>query len=191
MRWAAGALVVPGLLVSGLLAGCGVAEQDRAEPLRRADLRSELYAEPGTPAGVPSTSAVVYLVEEARLVRQTQPAAGRGTREALQALLDVRDGPGPRRSAVPAGTALRQVSVDGDLVTVDLSDPFDDVRGADQLLAVAQVVWTATESRGVRRVLLLVEGSPVDVPVEDGAVSSGPARREDYRSVGPFDAPGG
>jgi hypothetical protein len=62
-------------------------------------------------------------------------------------------------SAVPARTALRSVTVEGDLATVDLSRDFAGGRNADSLSArVAQLVLTATSVRGVQRVRVLVEG---------------------------------
>lgn len=172
-------------LTAACATGCGVPGQDGVERVPAADLPAELVGSPGASAQAHAARVVVYLVDGDRLVPQEEPAGRRDVAQALRALLEEGDPGGPRRSAVPAGTSVRRLQVRGDVLTVDLSAPFGELRGRDQVLAVAQVVWTATEFPPVRRVQLLVEGTPVDVPLGDGAVSRGPARREDYRTVGP------
>jgi spore germination protein GerM len=171
------------------LCGCGVQAQDGPERLPPELLPPELRrsAEP-TASSLSSpvaTTVPVYLVEDGRLVRQEQPAQGRTVEQALVRLMTAADAQGRRRSAVPPGTVVQRLDVRGQVLVVELSAPFAQVRGRDQVLAVAQVVWTATEFPAVRRVDVRVEGRRIDLPVERGAVSAGPASREDYRSVGP------
>ena len=176
-----------------LLAACGVRSQDAPEQLPPDVLPSELRASAAPPAGQPaepspgmsSTTVPVYLVEGSRLVRVDRPARRRSLEDALTALLTAGEARGSQRSAVPAGTVVERLARRGDLLSVELSLHFGQVRGRDQVLAVAQVVWTATEFPPVRQVDLLVGGRRLELPVEEGEVSSGPARRDDYRSVGP------
>lgn len=179
--------VVTGALVVACLTACGVTPQDEAQVVPAAELPPELAESPGSAARPAGARVAVYLVEGERLVRQQAPAARRDVAQAVLSLLSSQDPPGPRRSAVPAGTSVMRLQAEGDVLTVDLSEHFAQARGQDQVLAVAQLVWTATEFPAVRRVTLLVDGIELDVPGTAGAVSSGPARRDHYRSVGPVD----
>jgi hypothetical protein len=172
-----------------VLSACGVQAQDGPERLPAELLPPELRQSAGpmaAPSATPVTRSVpVYLVEGGRLVRQERPAEGRTLEQALAVLTTAAQAQGSRRSAVPPGTVVERLDVRGEVLVVDVSAHFAQVRGRDQVLAVAQVVWTATEFPPVRRVDLRVDGRSIDLPVEQGAVSAGPASREDYRSVGP------
>lgn len=172
-----------------LLTACGVRAQDGPEQLPPEVLPSELRPSAAASAAAPTrpttTAVPVYLVEDGRLVRVDRPARRRTVQDALAALLAVGEATGSQRSAVPPGTVVERLSRRGDRLSVELSVHFGEVRGHDQLLAVAQVVWTATEFPPVRQVDLLVEGRRIELPVEQGEVSAGPARRSDYRAVGP------
>lgn len=172
-----------------VLTSCGVRAQDGPEPLPPDVLPSELrQSSPSSAAPTPTATTVpVYLVEGSRLVREERPARSRTVEQALAALLTAGNTQGSRRSAVPPGTVVEGLDRRGELLSVDLSASFAQVRGRDQLLAVAQLVWTATEFPPVRQVDVLVDGRRIQLPVEQGEVSSGPARRDDYRSVRPAD----
>lgn len=171
------------LVLAAVLCGCGVQPQDDAEQVPAEQLPTELRAGPS--ADGTSTEVDVYLVEQGRLVRHAQPAAGDDPVSALRSLLAAPAPQATRRTAVPAGTRVVSVSVDGDLAAVALSGEFGDVRGRDQLLAVAQVVWTLTESGELRRVQLSVAGRELPLPVDSGAAVDGPVTRAQYASVGP------
>ena len=172
-----------------VLSACGVQAQDTAERLPPEVLPQELRqsAEPAAaPSAAPaSTTVPVYLIDGGRLVRREQPAAARTVEQALALLTTAPQEQGARRSAVPPGTVVERLDVRGDVLVVHLSARFAQVRGRDQVLAVAQVVWTATEFPPVRQVELRVDGRSLDPPGEQGAVSAGPVSREDYASVGP------
>ena len=172
-----------------VLSACGVRSQGGPERLPAEVLPSELRpsaaASPGPSAGPGSTSVPVYLVEDGRLVRQDQPARRRAVQDALDALLTAGAAQGSRWSAVPPGTVVVRSTLRGGRLSLELSPQFAEVRGPDQLLAVAQVVWTATEFPPVRQVDVLVHGRRIELPVEQGEVSSGPAKRTDYWSVRP------
>jgi spore germination protein GerM len=175
-----------------LLAACGVRSQDAPEQLPPDVLPSELQASAGPPTEQPtepspatSTTVRVYLVEGGRLVPVDRPARQQSLEDALSALLTAGEARGSQRSAVPPGTVVERLERRGDLLSVELSVQFGQVRGRDQVLAVAQVVWTATEFPPVQQVDLLVGGRRIELPVQQGEVSAGPAGRDDYRSVGP------
>ena len=173
-------------LAALLVGGCGVSPEDDAQVVPASEVPAELAASAGTTSRPLAARVVVYLVAGERLVAQERPAARRDVAQSLLALVTAPDESAARRSAVPAGTSILRLQAEGDVLSVDLSDEFAQVRGRDQVLAVAQLVWTATEYPSVRRLRLLVEGSELDVPVRSGAVSSGPVGRDDYRPVAPL-----
>ena len=188
MRARPAAVLAVVLLAFAVLSACGVRSQDGPEGLPPEVLPSELRpSEASTaPDATPTPTTVpVYLVEDGRLVRLEQPARRRAVQDALTALLSAGEAQGSRRSAVPPGTVVERLTVRGERLSLELSAQFAEVRGRDQLLAVAQVVWTATEFPPVREVDVLVDGRPIELPIEQGEVSAGPAQRADYWSVRP------
>jgi len=65
-------------------------------------------------------------------------------------------------SGWPAAASLREVSIDGDVVTVDLGGAATNSVGAEAAQqAVQQLVWTATAASGKSGVRLLLDGKPV------------------------------
>lgn len=180
MRPSAGALRV--VLLALLLTGCGVRAQDAPEAVP--DVQRPSFAT-GVEVVEEPAEAVVYLVDGGTLVRRRLPAASSGPEDALRALLTLA-GPVERlRSAVPAGTRLRSVGRDGDLVRIELDDRFVEVRGSDQLLAAAQIVFTATEQPPARRVQITVGGQPVALPTQDGTSAGDPVTRDAYSTLSP------
>lgn len=90
------------------------------------------------------------------------------------------------RSAIPAGTRVLASSVDGQgTLTLDLSTEFLANAGDVLLDAVAQVVFTASESTGVRRVRLLVEGEAQDWPTSTGSSMREPLSIYDFLDRAP------
>lgn len=87
---------------------------------------------------------------------------------------------GGLRSAIPTGTSLRGATLDGGVATIDLSDGFTSVVGPEQVLAIAQIVYTATSLPEVLEVRLAIEGHPIDAARGDGSLASGPVSRADY-----------
>lgn len=85
------------------------------------------------------------------------------------------------RTAVPAGTALINASLDTQgTLTVDLSADFLSSAGDVLLDAVAQIVFTATRAENVRRVRLLIEGEPQDWPTSSGTTTRDPLSIYDF-----------
>jgi germination protein M len=122
----------------------------------------------GARAAATPTRVTVYFVRQGHLapVRRVLPYTLGVTRAALQALLA---GPTAAErklgyfSSIPAGTTLRDVSIAGSLVTVDLTGTFASGGGSFSMLnRVAQVVFTATQFRSdADRVRFLLDGVPV------------------------------
>jgi spore germination protein GerM len=181
--------VLPLLL---LLAACG---RPGVTLLPEQDLPEDIY---GSPVPSPTTTVdlpekgVVYLVREGRLVRQRLTLPGEGVAESLPAalLLALFTGPPDDRrvhSAIPPGTLLNEVSVEGSLATVDVSGAFEQGAPEDvQALRVAQVVYTLTEPQtGISQVEIYINGEPKLVPGGGGQSLGRPLNRSDYTRFAP------
>lgn len=186
-RLAALAVVVA---AAALATGCGV----QADPSPRAIPRDEvpfglLTASPSEDTGSRPASRAhqVFFVHDTRLEGVSRALALTSVTDLIGALLagpsssDVAAG---LRTAVPAGTALRGATRDGSTVTLDLSDALLQVRGQEQTLAIAQIVFTSTAAPGVRFVRLRLDGQPLQVPRGDGTLSD-TVSRGDYRVLAP------
>lgn len=173
-----------GLFLTLVVTGCGVGPQDRPEPVTTA---ARTPTGTGTDSRPTGTQLTVYFVRGAVLAPVERPTGAATTAAALEQLVS-----GPTRSEAATGirTALppEVVGVDDDLpeglTTVSVTRGFTGLAGGDQLLAVAQVVWTLTELPRVTEVRFVVEDRPVEVPA-DGGLTDQPVDRDDYRSVAP------
>ena len=184
------------LLVLALLAaGCGDDGGGDAEPdpttTTTPTTTTSVTTAPTPPSSVPATdvSAVVFFSRDGtvatagRAVEPPAVAAG-----ALEALLEGPDdfeaGLG-MTSAIPLGTQLLGVTIEGGLATVDVSGAFLADLGDDTALRVAQVVFTATQFPTVDRVTLQIESvSAPTVGLE--AVPVIAVDRSDFEEQTPF-----
>ena len=73
----------------------------------------------------------------------------------------------------------------GGVATVDFTANPVQVVGPDQTLAIAQVVFTATQQAGVTGVLFQIGGKPIEVPTASGAQVPGPVDRTSYLPQAP------
>jgi hypothetical protein len=123
-----------------------------------------------SPAG-PSAAASgeetvrVYFTRGEQLATVARPADGAPALDAaLRALVagpTVEERRRGFRSSIPAGTSLRGTSIEGDAVLVDLSSEFA-VGPRESLQArLVQVVFTATQFRGLTKVRIAVDGVPL------------------------------
>ena len=183
-------LVLFTALLVALLSSCGVRAQDAAEA---APTGAPPAAELGRPDQSSGPQLTVFFVRSAdlapvdRRVSASSPAA---------ALAQVVDGPtrseaadGIRTALAPEVVGVEAVGPDG-TATVAVSRGFAGITGGNQLLAVAQIVWTLTALPTVEDVQFTVEGIPVEVPTDAG-LSSGPVDRGDFRSVAPAEPTAG
>ena len=72
------------------------------------------------------------------------------------------------------------VTVVAGIATVDFATNPVQVVGPDQTLAIAQVVYTATQQSGVTGVLFQIAGKPIEVPTSSGVQVPGPVDRSSY-----------
>jgi hypothetical protein len=171
-------------LVAALgLTGCGLGAQSAPEPISIPRPTTPASGATGDAAG---TGLRVWFVRGSRLEAAERTADRPGIDTALEALAA-----GPTRNEVVDGlrTALSPQSLTPDgpvpidaVVTIGVSREFTEVAGGNQLLATAQVVFTVTEVAGVEAVRITADGSPVEVPTDDGLTDE-PVSRDDYASV--------
>jgi spore germination protein GerM len=169
-----------------LAAGCGVDSQDSADLVPAEQLPAPLRAAtPSSASRLPSSVSVYLVGRGGRLVATTVDAAQSTPRTAMDALLAISGPQGGLRNAVPPGTRLRSAELRNGVLSIDVSEELGLVRGPDQVLALAQIVWTVTEFPEAERVRIGVGGRYVAVPTDSGRTTTDPVGRESYRSVGP------
>lgn len=172
------------VFVALALAACGIPVEGEPEVV---DVELGVPVESDTPAPGELAAVSIYLVRNENLVHVTRdlpsPSSltsifgsllGRVTDEEREANL---------RTAIPPGTETISLTEDGSVLRIDLNSEFAAVGGEEEILAVAQIVLTATSVEGVDLVAFQLEGVPTDVPVADGALSVDPVGAEDYAAL--------
>jgi spore germination protein GerM len=191
------------VVILGATAGCGIPTTGTPTAIAKADVPFHLL-DPVTPTtaapvvrpdlAVPET---IYLVApDQHLIAVTRDILTRDIQipptlsEILGALLE---GPTEAESVfglqsfLTGSTTQVKATVSGGIATVDFSstDPVQ-VVGPDQSLAIAQVVFTATQQTGVTGVRFEIDGKPIDVPTAAGVQVPGPVDRASYQTQAPL-----
>jgi len=170
---------------------CGVPTSSRPERIAPAVVPYGLLARshqlPATPSAGPTTT--VYLVDGERLVPARRRVTGLNVpAESLRALLG---GPNSQESLggfvsdIPSQTRLISLDLNGAIASVDLSDDFGGAGGSQQVLAVAQIVYTLTASKYIDAVAFSLAGKRIEVPDGSGSLSTSPRSRADYKKEAP------
>jgi len=144
-----------------------------------------------TVAPSPTTTLSLYFlrgeelgVAERRVPQTTKPATA--ALEALCAGPSASESAAGLTSAVPSGTRLLGLSIDGTTARVDLSAQFATGGGSLSMQArVAQIVYTLTQFRTIRTVAFMLEGSALDALGGEGLMLGEGQRRSDWRSFEP------
>lgn len=170
-----------------VLLGCGLSSQSQPVPLPV----QQTPASSSVPTRENGYSVTVYFVQFGRLAPVSRSAPDTSPETALRLLVE-----GP--DAVEAATGLETALVPQRLssvvagrgpLTVEAGPEFTSIAGDNQLLAVAQLVWTVTGPAPRALVRITVEGKPIEVPTDDG-LSRLPVGRDDYRDVAPTERSG-
>lgn len=185
-RWTLGVAVA----VSTVVTGCGVPSDiapvalDTVEPSH-----SRSSHEDNLSPRAASAKVTIFMVHKQHLVAvRRQSDQGSGPQAALRALFDGasrEDETEGRRSVVPAADTLLHATVVRGVLTIDVPDGFDRLSATQQVVAMAQLVYTATVSPGVVGVRLVKHDEPVDVPTGSGTLVSRPVARSDYPELAP------
>ncbi|HVR31468.1 MAG TPA: Gmad2 immunoglobulin-like domain-containing protein [Acidimicrobiia bacterium] len=89
-------------------------------------------------------------------------------------------------TAIPEGSSVDSLALDGTTAVVDLSDEFASGGGSFSVLArLAQLTFTLTRLDAVDDVLLVEGSDPVTVFSAEGVVLDGPMTREDFEDFVP------
>jgi spore germination protein GerM len=178
-----GALVVA-LVVVGLVSGCAIQSDasPRDIPVADRSLSADLPAEGGEAAG----STRVFLVHESddgprlrSVLRSVQP-----TPRAV--MLELLKGPNAHEdergitSALPRDLVLISARAGAGVMTVDVSAQLLDEPAPQLQLAIAQIVFTASELDGVREVRIRVDGTNRPWPDGQGELQTAPLTTYDY-----------
>ena len=173
-------LLVCGLL--GILLGaCGIPLQGEPEAI---DIQLRSVGTPAVTDTLGPADGTIYLVRGGGLVAvdrelSTDPAA-------LMALLfrgpTTAEEQGGLRSAIPQSSTVRTVEVTGRSAVVDVSRQFAEIGGEEEILAIAQIVLTLTV-KSADRVSIELEGTPVAIPLPDGALATAPVGFSDYAAL--------
>ncbi len=186
---ALGALALAGLA----LGACGIPTQQSASPISARQLQTRL---PVTrPTVNPCTKSactpvdVFFVGPDGRITpvgRVAPPHPKIGT--VIDALLG---GPTPPERAKGIFTALgagihllsSQQTAQKKTVSLDFSADFGILSGAQEVLGVAQVVYTVASIRPGFGVIFEIDGVHIEVPVETGALSTGPVHESQYDTL--------
>nr|WP_306442081.1 GerMN domain-containing protein [Nocardioides agariphilus] len=191
-------MVVGGFVAALLLTGCGL---PGGGAVRRVDEDTVPYrllesdATPPTASGdvdALGRAPVVYWLDGDRLVPEATTGSCSQRPEVLVEELVVALAGGPsdearasgRSSAIPSGTRLAVVGVEGGTVSVDIDD--GTAISAERLpAAIGQVALTLTSAPGIESVLVVSNGQSVQVPLPGGALTDRPVTGEDYAELLP------
>jgi hypothetical protein len=186
--WAALALAVA-------TAACGIPSGGAPTNIAKEDVPFHLL-NPAPSTSVPQPPAVgvtetIFLVvggEHLQPVTRDVPVPANLT-QILGALLA---GPTAAESAAGLQSFLTSAhtpvtaTVSNGVATVNFASNPVPVVGPDQTLAVAQVVFTATQQPGVAAVAFEIAGQPIGVPTASGVEASGPVNRTLYAPAAPL-----
>ncbi len=178
-----------------LTGGCGVPSGGGPTAIAKADVPFNLL---NPSSSVPTTTAppTVVAPEPIFLVAPTQTLVAVQRDIALpanltQILTALLGGPTAAESAAGyqsflTGTHVRvSATVTAGIATVDFTSNPVQVVGPDQTLAIAQVVFTATQQAGVTGVDFQIAGQPIEVPTASGVQVPGPVDRTAYAPQAP------
>ena len=159
-----------------VLAACAGASDDATPtpPPAPAPAPSE-PAEPADPDDTATHVVAVHVVRTAPTTFFIEPipvrvptsgdALSARITDAIEALLGLTEtGDADLSTSVPAGTTLHRVSIDGDVVTLDLSGAIAGSSGssAQELTFAQQLAHTARVDASIEAIVLLIDGQPVD-----------------------------
>lgn len=180
-----------GLILAGLLAGCGLPRTTSPQRVKPANIPYGLLnsAQPSPTSPIEGPRTTVFLVDGDHLLPVARHVVGSNIpAEALRVLLL---GPTPAESAhgltsdVPGETHLVSLDLSGSVANVDLNGSFGAAGGTQQVLAVAQIVYTLTASKYINGVVFSLSGHRIEVPNGTGSLSTAPRTRADYGRVAP------
>lgn len=172
-----------------MLSACGVPTDKSPRAISNDDLPRSLRTDMTATSTIPGDgthATTVFLIGHGKLIPSLAAVSANDLAAALATLeggpteAQRRDG---ERSALTGLDLIRDARVTGSTAIIDLDPSFADALAADQILALAQLVLTATAQTGVKQARITVKGEPIQVPRGDGSLTSSPLTAADYRSL--------
>jgi spore germination protein GerM len=187
------ATLVAGVVALVAAAGCSAPVDSGPKTLRAASIPEALRSPSSTTStSVPSGESeevTVYYIQGDRLAPVKRLVSPPVTVEkVLQKLFagpTTAEAVGGMRSAISPDTDILGAPIEARIATVNVSKNFAFGLPTDQIMAVAQVVFTAVEIPGVTGVLFAENGRRQEVPEGDGSSTSAPLGRASYPQVTP------
>lgn len=181
------------LVAAALLAACRVPADTKPRAIPENQVPFDLLATSttvtNTTAAIPTQVSTVYMIGPNKLVAVQRNIPTPLTLGGM--LASVVQGPTAQeqanglRSAINPQTSVLSAQINGNTAMVNVSDSFSDISLQDQILGIAQLVYTATELPNVSNVQILLNGKQESVPRGDGSATSSLLSRADYATVGP------
>ena len=185
-----------GLAAGLLLGGCGVPAQDMPVEVRQTTVPSQLrpgatrQPESSSTARPAAPKGLVHFVRADRLIGLVRDVPSGTLEDRLDGLLaTLAAGPSEAEqrqgvtSALPAGLRVRVLTVSGPEVVLELSGETDGTSATENVLAVGQIVLSATSFEAVKQVRLVRDGRPVEALLADGALTDHPLRAADFATL--------
>ena len=194
-RWAAWAAALLASVAPLAAAACSVPEDNRPRAVDFSRLPDDLAAPTASPEPTPliTQEVLIYLIDENNLLSPVarnvaSPARPIAVLEALFSAPNEDESEQALSTALPADVEVVAVDVNtnSNLVTVTLqSEVFEQrLEGENRQLAVAQLVFTATQNTGLSRFSLMLNDNPAPLPTDSGE-SDVPVTRDDFYSLDP------
>jgi spore germination protein GerM len=194
--------VLAALSVLLLASGCGVGSTGGPSAIPKNQVPFHLLTRvvpttTTTVAPVATAAVTVYFVEPGHQHLVAAPRAVPAPPSVRTVLEELLAGPTTAERATGVRTALTDavhllavrpsvVKPTTDTVTVDFNTAFGLISGTQQVLAVAQVVYTITSQAGRQiGIQFQIEGVTTDVPTATGAEVGGPVFYRQYESLTP------
>lgn len=155
-----------------LLTSCGLPSD--SHPHEISDRAITRLASPRASSTIPTTgtAASLYFVQSDHIAKVQVKVDGLLTANRVLTLLlkGPPDDAGLQNltTSIPPGTRLRQAERSGATLRIDLSNKMKSIGGPALKNAYAQLVFTALDVPGVRRVRFAIEGDAIDAPTDDG-----------------------
>jgi len=176
-----------------VLAACGVSTRDELSTADAGDVPYDLLA-PEVPTSTSTTEArrqtaraAVWFVAGGEILPLFRDVPAPADLEGLLAALAAGPTEGEARlgarSSIPGGVGEIAGRVERRTAVIELPPGFADAAPREQLLGLAQLVYTATELAAVDTVRFEIDGVQVAVPRADGSVVDAPLRRVDYEAL--------
>lgn len=190
MTWLTGPALVVAVVA---LAACGAPTSERVEIADPQDVPFGLLEPDRVPVALqPGPGAVVRIhlfdPDRSALVAVTRQVARSGVDAIVRELeaepTDAESSIG-LRSALIDIDAVAAVDVEGSTAVVGLHESFTSLGGSEQVVAIAQLVYTLTARPDIEQVSVTIDGESVEVPRDDGTLTRNPLTRADYASFSP------